>query len=195
MEELIISIEKFINIYESNQIPNWLTIICSIVLPLVLSIIVIFQNCKHNKQNEKLQKDILNNEIKMKIYDIILNVYITFYNSLSVLPLSQEGLDRILNGLSKTNQILIEIVEEKDKVILVTNQVKLLLKNDNELVGKIIELKELYIVIVDKLLDSIIEKNNLNCDEIYKLIQKYKLLLEYDNYDKYFEKYLSFKEI
>ena len=167
MEELIISIEKFINIYESNQIPNWLTIICSIVLPLVLSIIVIFQNCKHNKQNEKLQKDILNNEIKMKIYDIILNVYITFYNSLSVLPLSQEGLDRILNGLSKTNQILIEIVEEKDKVILVTNQVKLLLKNDNELVGKIIELKELYIVIVDKLLDSIIEKNNLNCDEIY----------------------------
>lgn len=131
----------------------------------------------------------------MKIYDIILNVYITFYNSLSVLPLSQEGLDRILNGLSKTNQILIEIVEEKDKVILVTNQVKLLLKNDNELVGKIIELKELYIVIVDKLLDSIIEKNNLNCDEIYKLIQKYKLLLEYDNYDKYFEKYLSFKEI
>lgn len=56
MEELIISIEKFINIYESNQIPNWLTIICSIVLPLVLSIIVIFQNCKHNKQNEKLQK-------------------------------------------------------------------------------------------------------------------------------------------
>lgn len=131
----------------------------------------------------------------MKIYDIILNVYITFFNSLTVLPLSQERLDRILNGSSKINQILIEIVEERDKVILVTDQVKLLLKNDNELIGKIIELKELYIVIVDKLSDSIIEKNNLNCDEIYKLIQKYKLLLEYDNYDKYFEKYLSFKEI
>lgn len=172
-----------------------MTIICSIVLLLALSIIVIFQNCKYNKLNEKLQKNILNNEIKMKIYDIILNVYITFFNSLTVLPLSQERLDRILNGSSKINQILIEIVEERDKVILVTDQVKLLLKNDNELIGKIIELKELYIVIVDKLSDSIIEKNNLNCDEIYKLIQKYKLLLEYDNYDKYFEKYLSFKEI
>lgn len=42
---------KFINIYEENQISNWITIL-STVLPIIISIIVLWQNHIISKRNE-----------------------------------------------------------------------------------------------------------------------------------------------
>ena len=47
-------LEKFVNLYENNQIPNYITIL-STMIPIILSIVVIVQNHIISKINEILE--------------------------------------------------------------------------------------------------------------------------------------------
>lgn len=214
--ELITVLEKFVNLYENNQIPNSITIL-STIIPIILSIVVIVQNhiiSKRNEalqekiandneklqrnlslRNEKLQKDIYNNEIKIKSYDIILNAYSEFINAFSMLPSTKEGLQAIIENSEQNSDILVDLVKERDKIILEYGKLKLLLKEDEILIEKMTELKEKYTYIVNEITDCAVMNKKVEINEILKNIQEYQILLEYDNYHKYFEKYLSFKEM
>lgn len=194
MEQIIGLFDKFVNIYESNQIPNWLTIGCTIIMPIVLSIIVIIQNIIISKRNEKLQKDLLNNEIKIKRYDIILNAYTTYIDSLSKIPTTKEGITAMLKENEQMNKLVYDILNERDKVILETNKLRLLLKDDTDLIKIILELEKSYIEIANNLLEAYIYNKKLDIDKMLEKTDTYKKLLQYDNYDKYFEKYLFLKE-
>ena len=194
MEQIIGVFDKFVNIYESNQIPNWLTIGCTIIMPIVLSIIVIIQNIIISKRNEKLQKDLLNNEIKIKRYDIILNAYTTYIDSLSKIPTTKEGITAMLKENEQMNKLVYDILNERDKVILETNKLRLLLKDDTDLIKIILELEKSYIEIANNLLEAYIYNKKLDIDKMLEKTDTYKKLLQYDNYDKYFEKYLFLKE-
>lgn len=214
--ELINVLEKFVNLYENNQIPNFITIL-STIIPIILSIVVIVQNhiiSKRNeklqekiandneklqknlsKRNEKLQKDIYNNEIKIKSYDIILNAYTTFINAYSKLPNREISLNFILENGKENQKLILDMIEERDKINLEFNKLKLLLKEDNILIEKITELKEIYVYIVDEISQGAVTNKVINNEKVLEKIKKYKELLGYDNFDKYFEQYLSFKEM
>lgn len=195
MEEIVNAIKQFIDLYESSLSPDWINIICGILSPLVISIIVIFQNKKINKNNEKLQKDIYNHEVKNKKYDIILNSYVAYIDVLQVFPLSKEG----LNGLSKddpvTTEIIINILNSRERILLETKKLKLLLKNDVELIKTIEKLNSLYQEIANEISNGIIRKYGINTKNVLEKIKQYQQLVESENYDKLFEKYLTIDEI
>lgn len=203
--ELITVLEKFVNLYENNQIPNSITIL-STIIPIILSIVVIAQNhiiSKRNENlqekiandNEKLQKDIYNNEVKIKSYDVILNAYTTFHNAWSKLPNSEFALNVILENRKENQKLIIDMIEERDKINLEFNKLKLLLKEDKVLIEKITELKEIYVYIVDEISQGAVTNKVINNQKVLEEIKQYKESLRYDNFDKYFEQYLSFKEM
>ncbi len=198
-------LEKFVSLYENNQIPNWITIL-STVVPIIISIIVLWQNhiiFKRNeelqkdiaKNNEKLQKDIYNNEIKVKAYDVILDAYIEFANAISKIPVSEKGLKALLKKDEKTDKMIYDMVSERDKIILEACKIKLLLKNDTDLIKEILELEKIYKEVVNDLSSAYINNENINVNDILEKINAYQELLKDENYDIYFEKYLSFEEI
>ena len=195
MEEITNALKQFIDLYESSLSPDWINIICGIFLPLVISIIVIIQNKSINKNNEKLQKDIYNHEVKNKKYDIILNSYVAYIDVLQVFPLSKEG----LNGLSKddpvTTEIIINILNSRERILLETKKLKLLLKNDVELIKTIEKLNSLYQEIANEISNGIIRKYGINTKNVLEKIKQYQQLVESENYDKLFEKYLTIDEI
>ena len=195
MEEITNALKQFIDLYESSLSPDWINIICGIFLPLVISIIVIIQNKNINKNNEKLQKDIYNHEVKNKKYDIILNSYVAYIDVLQVFPLSKEG----LNGLSKddpvTTEIIINILNSRERILLETKKLKLLLKNDVELIKTIEKLNSLYQEIANEISNGIIRKYGINTKNVLEKIKQYQQLVESENYDKLFEKYLTIDEI
>ncbi len=203
--ELINVLEKFVNLYENNQIPNYITIL-STMIPIILSIVVIVQNhiiSKRNEilqerianDNEKLQKDIYNNEIKIKTYDVILKAYTIFHNAWSKLPNSEIALSFLLENGKNNQKLIIDMIEERDKINLEFNKLKLLLKEDNVLIEKITKLKEIYVYIVDEISQGAVTNKVIDNKKVLEEIKKYKELLGYDNFDKYFEQYLSFKEM
>ena len=203
--EIINILKEFVNLYESNQIPSWVAIL-SAILPIIISIILLYQNhiiYKRSekvqkyiaKNNEEMQKDIYNKEVKIKRYDIIVNCYITFADSLSKIPISNMGLKDLFEKNEKNDKIIYDMVEERDKVILETGKIKLLLKNDTDFIKMILELEKNYTEIVNELSKSYIRNEDVDIDKILEKIHTYQELLNYNNYDKYFEKYLTFEEI
>ncbi len=203
--EIVSILEKFVSLYESNQIPNWITIL-SAVVPIIISIIVLWQNhiiFKRNeelqkeiaKNNEKLQKDIYNNEIKVKAYDVILNAYIEFVNAISKIPVSDKGLKALFKKDEKTDKMIYDMVSERDKIILEAGKIKLLLKNDTDLIKEILSLEKIYKEIVNELSIAYVNNENININDILEKIHIYQELLKDENYDIYFEKYLSFEEM
>lgn len=203
--EVVSILEKFVNLYESNQIPNWITIL-SAVVPIIISIIVLWQNhiiSKRNeelqkeiaKNNEKLQKDIYNNEIKVKAYDVILDAYIEFANAISKIPVSDKGLKALFKKDEKTDKMIYDMVSERDKIILEAGKIKLLLKNDTDLIKEILALEKIYKEIVNELSIAYVNNENININDILEKIHIYQELLKDENYDIYFEKYLSFEEM
>ena len=195
---LINVLEKFVNLYENNQIPNYITIL-STMIPIILSIVVIVQNhiiSKRNEilqerianDNEKLQKDIYNNEIKIKTYDVILKAYTIFHNAWSKLPNSEIALSFLLENGKNNQKLIIDMIEERDMINLEFNKLKLLLKEDNMLIEKIKELKEIYVYIVDEISQGAVTNKVINNEKVLEEIKRYKDLLGYDSFDKYFEK-------
>lgn len=194
MEQIIELLNKAVNIYEANQMPNWLTISCTIVLPLAFSAIVIIQNHVISRRNERLQKDIYNNEIKVKVYDIISNVYVTFINAYQILP-TKHSLDAILTNGRTYSSILITLIEGRDKLVLESKKIQMLLKNDKNIVEKMKSIEQKYVDIVDEISQASLTNKQINVEYVLKNIEDYKELLRYENYDKYFEEYLSLKEM
>lgn len=208
--------EKFITVYQENQLPEFISIL-NIAIPIVLSIVVIIQNYYINKRNEKLQikiaedndriqndlatrneklqKNIYNNEIKIKIYDIVLNAYTAFINAYSELPQNESAFNLLIDNGKQNADIIVKIIETKDKVNLEYNKLKLLLKDDTEIIDIITNLKGKYEYIVNEISFGAAINKTIDRKNVYKEINNYRELLKYENYDKYFEKYLSFKEM
>ena len=57
MEELIQKIDELINEISANSVPLWLSIV-GIFVPILISIIVLWQGCRQNKRNLELQQQI-----------------------------------------------------------------------------------------------------------------------------------------
>ena len=218
--ELTEIFNKFINMYAENQIPNWITILGTFV-PIILSIVVIRQNHIIAERNEKLQKDIssnneklqeslaqkneelqkniLNNEIKIKKYDIILNVYVAFIDAVSSLITTEKGINVILEkkeeNKERIKEAILRMIKAREKIILESGKLQLLLKNDVDLIKRILELETIYKEIVEELSQNFICNKEINSSKVLEKVQNYCKLLEYDNYGKYFEKYLSLEEM
>ena len=195
MEEITNALKQFIDLYESSLSPDWINIICGIFLPLVISIIVIIQNKNINKNNEKLQKDIYNHEVKNKKYDIILNSYVAYIDVLQAFPLSEEGLNCLSKDDSVTTETIINILNSRERILLETKKLKFLLKNDVELIKTIEKLNSLYREIANDITFGIVKKTKINTKNVLEKIRRYQQLVESENYDKLFEKYLTIDEI
>ena len=195
MEEITNALKQFIDLYESSLSPDWINIICGIFLPLVISIIVIIQNKNINKNNEKLQKDIYNHEVKNKKYDIILNSYVAYIDVLQAFPLSEEGLNCLSKDDSVTTETIINILNSRERILLETKKLKFLLKNDVKLIKTIEKLNSLYREIANEISNGITRKNGINIKNVLEKIKQYQQLVESESYDKLFEKYLTIDEI
>lgn len=195
MEEITNALKQFIDLYESSLSPDWINIICGIFLPLVISIIVIIQNKNINKNNEKLQKDIYNHEVKNKKYDIILNSYVAYIDVLQAFPLSEEGLNCLSNNNPIATEIITNIINARERILLETKKLKLLLKNDIELITTIEQLNTLYQEIANDITFGIVKKTKINTKNVLEKIRRYQQLVESESYDKLFEKYLTIDEI
>lgn len=188
--EISNAINDFANIYEKSQIPNWI-IICSALVPIILSIIVLIQNYIFNKKNEELQKNIQNNEIKMKIYDIIFNCYKAFYDILPLLPSTEEGLNGMLGNKDNNKNALLDMIKGRDNLKIAVAQITMLLKNDKKIIECCNTLFNLYVEIVEIFAKNLIKNDKTDNAELYPKIQEYEQLIQYEKFDKYFEQYLS----
>ena len=195
MKEITNAIKQFTDIYKSSLSPDWVNIICGILLPLVISVIVIFQNKKINKNNEKLQKNIYNHEVRNKKYDIILNSYVAYIDVVQSLPLSKEGLNCLSNNNPIATEIITNIINARERILLETKKLKLLLKNDIELITTIEQLNTLYQEIANDITFGVVKKTEINTKNVLEKIRQYQQLVESENYDKLFEKYLTIDEI
>lgn len=195
MKEITNAIKQFTDIYKSSLSPDWVNIICGILLPLVISVIVIFQNKKINKNNEKLQKNIYNHEVRNKKYDIILNSYVAYIDVVQALPLSKEGLNCLSNNNPIATEIITNIINARERILLETKKLKLLLKNDIELITTIEQLNTLYQEIANDITFGVVKKTEINTKNVLEKIRQYQQLVESENYDKLFEKYLTIDEI
>ena len=195
MKEITNAIKQLTDIYKSSLSPDWVNIICGILLPLVISIIVIFQNKKINKNNERLQENIYNHEVRNKKYDIILNSYVAYIDVVQSLPLSKEGLNCLSNNNPIVTEIITNIINARERILLETKKLKLLLKNDIELITTIEQLNTLYQEIANDITFDVVKKTKINTDNVFEKIRQYQQLVESENYDKLFEKYLTIDEI
>lgn len=195
MKEITNAIKQFTDIYKSSLSPDWINIICGILLPLVISVIVIFQNKKINKNNERLQKNIYNHEVRNKKYDIILNSYVAYIDVVQSLPLSKEGLNYLSNNNPIATEIITNIINARERILLETKKLKLLLKNDIELITTIEQLNTLYQEIANDITFGVVKKTKINTKNVLEKIRQYQQFVESENYDKLFEKYLTIDEI
>ena len=69
------------------------------------------------------------------------------------------------------------------------------MKNDIELITTIEQLNTLYQEIANDITFGIVKKTKINTKNVLEKIRRYQQLVESENYDKLFEKYLTIDEI
>ena len=79
MEELVNSITEIEKVLENDTLDILLSIITGVV-PIFLTILSILLSKKMNRQNEQLQRDIANRDVKNQTREILLNIYNSYFN-------------------------------------------------------------------------------------------------------------------
>ena len=92
-------------------------------------------------------------------------------------------------------EIITNIINARERILLETKKLKLLLKNDIELITTIEQLNTLYQEIANDITFDVVKKTKINTDNVFEKIRQYQQLVESENYDKLFEKYLTIDEI
>lgn len=145
--------EQIIN--ELNQLNKKdLLDIISIMAPIILSIIVAFQNNKFNKTNENLQKQIHNNEQNMQYHNDILTIYNT-YNEFCNVIINFGFYEAVKTGnVNYAYNSVVNLNNLKNNIVSRKNISKLLFQHsDNDLYKVIEDRFDLAISIIDKLLE------------------------------------------
>ena len=147
MEEIVLAINELTKVI--NEGNEWHNILVQYILPIILSIIVIVQNIIYNKQNEKIQMQISDRDIKLKFYDAILNIYNIYTQGFYKLIDLKNNI--IIYNIEDSNYYVSLLNKTKDglefgyKMINAFKQSRLLFnKSDEKIIERLDELQQIY---------------------------------------------------
>lgn len=147
MEEIVLAINELTKVI--NEGNEWHNILVQYILPIILSIIVIVQNIIYNKQNEKIQMQISDRDIKLKFYDAILNIYNIYTQGFYKLIDLKNNI--IIYNIEDSNYYVSLLTKTKDglefgyKMINAFKQSRLLFnKSDEKIIERLDELQQIY---------------------------------------------------
>ncbi len=117
---------------------DWLDIV-GILLPLVLTVVVIFQNRIYSKRTDDLQKAIHNSEQKNRYHDDIFKIYSTYYSFCDVIFQSGFAFNVRRGDIYLANTNLNNVVSLRLTLGRNLDLAKLIFEKSNNFLYKIIE--------------------------------------------------------
>ena len=137
MEELIQKIDELINEISANSVPLWLSII-GVFVPILLSLLVLWQGCRQNKRNielqqqitnseEKLQKELSAKEIKVQMHGDFLKIYDDFCIAQSVMGKAKDNMPNFFANPNIAFQWTSDLINANNGVCQAINRARLLL--------------------------------------------------------------------
>ena len=142
MEELIQKIDELINEISANSVPLWLSII-GVFVPILLSLLVLWQGYRQNKRNielqqqitnseEKLQKEISAKEIKVQMHGDFLKIYDDFCVAQSVIGKAKDNISNIFSNPNIALQWTNDLINANNGVCQAMNRAHLLLPTSDK---------------------------------------------------------------
>lgn len=242
MEELIQKIDELIKEIHANSVPLWITII-GILVPIFISLLVLWQGCQQNKRNHELQKQVEENqaklqreisskELKVQMHSDFLKIYDDYSFAQSIIGQARDNVSVVFFNNNITWQWINDLEKANGAVCQAMNRARLLLPDtDKEFVDVLINIFQKYAELNAKVFNYIntgvaearrqetwikISKtynipnenymaliynptayndfiklySNKETEAINEMINELLPLFAYDNFDKYFEKYL-----
>lgn len=145
MEEIIQILNEIKEIMAANTTPLFLTVITGI-MPLILTSISVFSAIVQYKQNEKLQKEIYNRDMRMQRKENVLQIYNAFSDAQNVVNMGNQNLAATFSNPDELNRWLMELNNAGRLICKATNQVNLFFKkSDTEFVTAIENCQEKFI--------------------------------------------------
>lgn len=198
MTDIISILQEIAN--RISYTPTWITYI-GVLVPIIVSIAVFIMQISQHKSNKKLhkqistsqaelQKNIYNHQVELKCFDSILDIYKAFSSSVDALSVDSKYIkdtisDKDLKYDWHTNLIDIErqLYRKYDfaSMLLGNTDLTKILKNRADSYRNMVE------IILTK------ESTDEAVTDIIDMSQKYMDSMTYDNFDKYFTKYLSIR--
>ena len=166
MEEIVKKIDELINEIGANTVPLWLSII-GIFVPILISIIVLWQGCRQNKRNlelqqqitnseERLQKEISTKEIKVQMHGDFLKIYDDFCIAQNVIGKAKDNMSNIFANPNISLQWTNDLINANNGVCQAMNRARLLLPTDDkEFLDILRKVFEKYRELTDKVIDYI----------------------------------------
>lgn len=175
MEELIQKIDELINKISENSVPLWLSII-GIFVPILISLLVLWQGYRQNRRNielqqqitnseEKLQKEISAKETKVQMHGDFLKIYDDFCIAQSVIGKAKDNIPNIFFNPNIALQWTNDLINANNGVCQAMNRARLLLPTcDKVFLDVLRTVFEKYRELTSKVIDYI----NTGAAEFYR---------------------------
>lgn len=128
MEELVNSITEIKKVLENDTLDILLSVIIGVV-PIFLTILNIYLSKKMNKQNEQLQIDIANRDVRNQTREILLNIYNAYLNGFIQLERAYKNIPEIFISEQSFYPWALEVEKNYIEINSAYNRAKLLIDN------------------------------------------------------------------
>lgn len=180
--------------------PAWITYI-GVLVPIIVSIAVFIMQISQHKSNKnlqkqinagqtELQKNIYNHQVELKCFDSILDIYKAFSSSVDTLSVDSKYIKDTISDEDFKYDWHTSLINTERQLYRKYDFASMLL-GDTDLTKVLKNRADAYRNMVEMILAK--ESTDKAVTDIIDISQKYMDSMTYDNFDKYFTKYLNIR--
>lgn len=133
MDEIVTALNNIAASLSGKEVPAWLTVF-GIIVPILLTGITILLSVRMDRQNKELQKQIHNRDAANQTRELVVDIYQSFFNAVSVLQQAGDNVAEVFVSDQSYYQWGMAVETATKDVSLAYNKAKLLFEEDAELI-------------------------------------------------------------